>query len=158
MGKLLRTATLALALTAGAGMQALADDAAGMGTWKLNPAKTKYNPGTPPANFTARFEPAGKAVKVTMENRSADGKSAVAEYTAAYDGKPVPMKGLPHVDSTKLRRLDPYTTERVDLKDGKVVQTLVRKVAKDGKSFTVSVKGVDAKGQPIDHMVHFDRQ
>jgi hypothetical protein len=158
MGNLLRTTAFVLAFAASTGLSALADDAAGMGTWKLNPAKTRYNPGTPPANFTARFEPAGKAVKVTMENRTGDGKTHVAEYTGGYDGKAVPMKGIPHVDSTKLRRLDPYTTERVDMKDGKVVQTLVRKVAKDGKSFTVSVKGVDAKGQPIDHMVHFDKQ
>ena len=157
MGKLLNSA-LAIAFAATTSFAILADDAAGMGTWKLNPAKTKFNPGTPPANFTSKFEPEGKAVKVTMENRTNDGKTHVSGYTATYDGKAAPMKGMAHVDSTKLRRLDAYTTERVDMKDGKVVQTLVRKVAKDGKSFTVSVKGVDAKGQPIDHMAHFDRQ
>ena len=157
MGKLLRTATLALAL-AGASIQAIADDAAGMGTWKLNPQKSQFNPGPPPANFTARFEPDGKAVKVTMEAKAPDGKASVSGYSAAYDGKPVPMKGMAHVDSTKLRRLDAYTTERIDMKDGKVVQTMVRKVAKDGKSFTVDVKGVNAKGEPIAHKAHFDKQ
>ena len=148
----------AFALSMAASAAAVADEPAGMGMYKLNPAKSKFNPGPPPTNFTAKFEPDGKAVRVTMENKSPDGKSTVSGYTAAYDGKPVPMKGMANVDSTKLRRLDALTTERVDMKDGKVVQTMVRKVAKDGKSFTVSVKGVDAKGQPIDHMAHFDRQ
>ena len=157
MGKLLRT-VLAVAFAAGASFNILANDAAGMGTYKLNPEKSKFNPGPPPANFTAKFEPEGKAVKVTMESKGPDGKSSVSGYTAGYDGKAVPMKGMAHVDSTKLRRLDASTTERVDMKDGKVVQTMVRRVSKDGKSFTVDVKGVDAKGQPIDHRAHFDRQ
>jgi hypothetical protein len=157
MGKLFRTA-LAVAFAAGTSLHVMANDNAGMGTYKLNPEKSKFNPGPPPASFTAKFEPEGKAVKVTMESKGPDGKTNVSGYTAAYDGKTVPMKGMAHVDSTKLRRLDASTTERVDMKDGKVVQTMVRKVSKDGKTFTVDVKGVDAKGKPIDHKVHFDRQ
>ena len=131
---------------------------AGMGTWKLNVEKSKYNPGPAPKSLMVKFEPAGKGVKLTTEGVSADGKPTATEYTANYDGKDVPLKGSPVADTVSLRRIDALTTERTDKKAGKVVQTLTRSIAKDGKSFTVAVKGTTAKGEPINHMVVFDKQ
>ena len=95
------------------------------------------------------FEPAGKGVKATTEGVSSDGKPTSTEYTANWDGKDTPLKGSAIADTTSLRRIDANTTERTDKKDGKVVQTLTRAVAKDGKSFTVAVKGKNAKGEPV---------
>lgn len=154
----LAAAAFALAITGAAAQKAAPAGDAGLGTWKLNPSKSKFNPGNPPANFTTSFEPAGKAVKVTMTNVAPDGKSSVSGYTAEYNGKDVPLTGSRVADTTALRRLDPYTTERVDKKGGKVMQTLVRTVAKDGKSFTVTVKGVNEKGEKVDHVAVFEKQ
>jgi hypothetical protein len=46
----------------------------------------------------------------------------------------------------------------VNKKDGKVVSTETRVVAKDGKSYTTTVKGKTAKGEPIDVRMVFDKQ
>jgi hypothetical protein len=130
----------------------------GMGTWKLNVAKSKYSPGPAPKSITVKFEPAGKGVKLTTEGVSADGKPNATEYTANYDGKDVPLKGSPVADTVSLRRIDARTTERTDKKAGKVVQTLTRTIAKDGKSFTVVTKGTNPKGEPINNMTVFEKQ
>ena len=97
-------------------------------------------------------------MKYTSEGVSADGKPIATEYTANYDGKDNPFKGSPVVDTMSLRRIDARTTERTDKKAGKVVQTLRRVIAKDGKSFTVTVKGTNAKGEPINSLLVFDKQ
>ncbi len=47
---------------------------------------------------------------------------------------------------------------RTDKKDGKVVQTMTRVVAKDGKSMTVAINGKNAKGEPVDNLLWFDKQ
>ncbi len=129
-----------------------------MGTWKLNLEKSKYSPGPPPKSLTVKWEPAGKGVKFTSEGVSADGKPTATEFTGNYDGKDNPFKGSPVVDTVSLRRIDANTTERTDKKAGKVVQTLTRVVAKDGKTFTTTVKGTNAKGEPINNLLLFENQ
>ena len=130
----------------------------GMGTWKLNVEKSKYSPGPAPKSLMTKFEPVGKGVKLTTEQVNADGSKIATEYTANYDGKDVPIKGSPTTDTISLIRKDPQTTVRTDKKAGKVVATLTRVVAKDGKSFTVAVKGTTPKGEPLNNQLVFDKQ
>lgn len=161
MRSVLRHAVLGFALatlTVSAASVSAQEGASGMGTWKLNVEKSKYNPGPAPKSLTAKFEPAGKGVKATTEGVGADGKPTATEYVANWDGKDTPLKGSPVADTTSLRRIDANTTERTDKKDGKVVQTLTRTVAKDGKSFAVAVKGKNAKGEAINHQLLFEKQ
>ena len=153
----LRHAFLGLIVAAMASVYAQAPDP-GMGTWKLNAEKSRFNPGPAPKDLTTRFEPSAGGVKWTSERMGADGKPVTAEYTANYDGKQYPVKGSPTADTVVLRRIDPMTTERVNMKDGKIVSTERRVIAKDGKSYTTTVKGTTAKGEPIDIVMVFDKQ
>jgi hypothetical protein len=130
----------------------------GMGTWKLNIAKSKFNPGPAPKSLIVKFEPAGKGVKLTTEGIGADGKPTATEYTANYDGKDYPLKGSALADTVSLKRPDALTTLRTDKKDGKVVVTYKRVVAKDGKTFTVAIKGVNPKGEPFNNTLVFEKQ
>ena len=129
----------------------------GMGTWKLNAEKSKFTPGPAPKSLTTRFEPSGKSVKWTAERVGADGKASTSEFIGSYDGKEYPVKS-PTADAVILRRIDAHITERVNKKDGKLVSTERRVVAKDGKSYTTTVKGTTAKGEPIDIVMVFDKQ
>ena len=129
-----------------------------LGTWKLNLAKSKYNPGPPPKEPTIiTVEVAGKGVKYTSKGVNSEGKATATEYTATYDGKDVPLKGSEVGDAMSLRRIDAHTFERLNKKDGKVVQTILRTYSKDGKSFTAKVTGTNAKGEKIDNMLFYDR-
>ena len=161
MKSILKSAFLGLALAAFAAatttVSAQSTDAMGLGNWKLNVEKSKYSPGPAPKSSTIKFEAVGKGVKVTGEGVGADGKPFATEYTANYDGKDVPYKGSPVVDTVSLRRIDANTTERTDKKDGKVMWTIKRVVAKDGKTFTATVKGTNAKGEPVNNVLIWEK-
>src|SRR5205807_3200198 len=62
-----------------------------VGTWKLNVAKSKYNPGPAPQSQTLKVEVSGKGEKITSEVVSADGKRTTSTYTANFDGKDYPL-------------------------------------------------------------------
>ena len=130
----------------------------GMGAWNLNLQKSRFSPGPAPKSLVAKWEPSGNGVKVTTESVNADGSKGATEYVAAYDGKDVPLKGSPNADTVSLVRKDPLTTVRTDKKGGQQVLTYTRVIARDGKSFTVAVKGKNPKGEPVDNMLWFDKQ
>ena len=162
MRSILRHIMLGFALFALATSTSIAADPAkkpiGLGTWKLNVEKSKYNPGPPPKSLTVKFESAGSdGLKLTTDGVAADGKPIATEYTAKYDGKDYPIKGSPTVDTISLRYINSRKTVRTDKKDGKFVQTQTRDIAKDGKSMTVTIKGKNAKGEPIHHVLLFEK-
>ena len=129
-----------------------------VGTWKLNVAKSTYSPGPAPKSLTAKIEAAGEGEKVTADGVRGDDTLIQVEYTAQYDGKDYPITGSPIADTVSLKRLDANTTERTDKKGGKVVQTLTRKLSSDGKTATVTYKGTDAKGRPINNVAVLEKQ
>jgi hypothetical protein len=128
-----------------------------IGTWHLNVAKSTYSPGPAPKSQVLTIEAAGAGEKVTSESVSATGAKTVTVYTANYDGKPYPITGSETADSVTLKRVDANTSERTDSKAGKVVQTLVRVVSKDGKAMTVTIKGTNAQGQAVNNVVVFEK-
>jgi hypothetical protein len=129
-----------------------------IGSWKLNAAKSKFNPGPPPQSLMVKVEPSGKGEKVTAEIGNADGTRTTTVYTASFDGKDYPLTGSPTADTVSLKRIDSHTTERTDKKGGKVVTTLKRVVSKDGKTMTVTTKGTNAEGQPVNNVIVFDKE
>ena len=130
-----------------------------VGTWKLDVAKSKFSPGPPPKSITVTFEAAGEGVKVTADVVSADDKTTQTTYTGNYDGKDYPITGAgTGADTVSLKRVDARTTVRTDKKDGKIVMTFTRKVSSDGKTLTVTVKGTNPKGQPVNNVVILAKQ
>ena len=128
-----------------------------VGTWKLNVAKSKtiYKSG-----MTA-IEPAGDALKVTADLAGADGTAYHWTFTAKYDGKDTPVTGTTPYGghpTVAMTRVDAHTVKIVGKNDGKVTlnQTIV--VSADGKTRTITTKGTDAKGQPIDTISVYDKQ
>lgn len=129
-----------------------------VGTWQLNVAKSTYHPGPGPKSQTLKIEAVGQGEKVTSESVSATGEKTTTEYTAEYDGKPHPLKGSNIADMVTVKRIDTHTTERTDTKAGKVMMSYHRVVSKDGKTMTVTTKGVNAQGQATDSTVVFEKK
>jgi hypothetical protein len=128
-----------------------------LGTWKLNVAKSKttYKSGT------TVIEAVGDAVKVTADLAAADGTAYHWTWTAKYGGPEAAVTGTTPFgpgEVAALTRVDPHTVKVVGKRDGKVIlnQTIV--TSADGKTRTVTTKGTDAKGQPIDTVSVYDRQ
>jgi len=159
-----RTVTVGVVLALGAvlgadiaNLSAQASDPR-IGTWKLNVAKSKYNPGPAPQSLTVNVEPSGKGEKVTTEFVNADGTRTTTEYTANFDGKDYPLTGSQIADTVSLKRSNARTTVRTDKKGGTVAQTLKRVVSKDGKTMTVTTKGTNAQGQAVNNVALFEKQ
>jgi hypothetical protein len=151
---------VALGVVLGAGsvrVSAQASDAR-IGTWKLNVAKSKYSPGPAPQSQTLKVEAAGQGEKATSEGVNAAGTPTKTEYTANFDGKDYPLTGSQNADKVSLKRIDARTTERTDKKGDTVVLTYTRVVSEDGKTMTVTVKGTNAQGQPVDNIAVFEKQ
>ena len=137
---------------------ALAQSDPAVGTWKLNTAKSKYDPGPMPKNNTIMITAAGNGVHVVAKGEDATGKPTSIDYTATYDGKDSPVKGAPAYDAVSLKRVDANTTEQIRKKEGKMVQTLTRKISADGKTMTVTTRGKDENGRTLNTVAVYDRQ
>jgi hypothetical protein len=61
-----------------------------LGMWKLNLAKSKYDPGPPPKSLTVKVEPVPNGVKQVTDAVDAQGKSAHSEPVFTFDGKEHP--------------------------------------------------------------------
>ena len=129
-----------------------------LGTWTLNVAKSTYSPGPPPKSMTVKFEAAGDGIKSTADTIAADGSSTHTEYTANYDGKDYPLKGMKDADTVSLRRIDANSTERSDKMGGKVVRTYRRTLSADGKTMTATITGTDDQGRTIKNTGVLERQ
>jgi hypothetical protein len=129
-----------------------------VGTWKLNPAKSKYDPGPVPQSNVIVITVAGTGITVSAKGTDGEGKPTSSDYTVSYDGKDAPVKGQPAYDMTSARRIDKNTTELTRKKAGKVVQTARRAISADGKTMTIITTGTDEKGRKIHNVAVFEKQ
>ena len=80
------------------------------------------------------------------------------QSTANFDGKDYPVTGAPDFDTVVQKRIDTHTIEFTRKKAGKVASTATRVVSKDGKTSTVTDKGVNAKGEKFSNTLVYDKQ
>jgi hypothetical protein len=129
-----------------------------LGTWKLNTAKSKFKPGPAPKSLTLKFEATADGIKLTSDGVDSEGNPTHGEYVSKFDGKDVPWTGNPDADAASARKIDDNSYENVWKKNGKPAITAKVVVSKDGKTFTSSQKGTNAKGQAVNNAVVYDRQ
>jgi hypothetical protein len=130
-----------------------------VGTWKANVAKSKATAGPALKSGTTKIEAAGAGVKYTVDTAFADGSTNHWEVTANYDGKDSRVTGnSPYGDVVALTRVDANTTRMVNKKDGKVTARITAVVSPDGKTRTVTIKGTNVLGKPVDLISVYDRQ
>jgi uncharacterized protein RhaS with RHS repeats len=128
------------------------------GTWELNVAKSRFDPGPAPRSQTRTYESDGKTVRMTSKSVNAQGQETTVEYTASNDGKDSPITGSPIADTVSVKQIDASTSEATLKKNGKIVSVSRRVISSDGKQMTVTTTGVNDKGQPIKSELVFDRR
>lgn len=119
------------------------------GTWKLNAAKSKFSPGPAPKSMTITYASSGDGgVKIVVDLAPADGAAQHWEMAGQYDGKEFPVTGNPNADTVAFKHVDSHSAESTFKKSGKVTATNMRVLSKDGKTLTITSKGVTADGKP----------
>lgn len=148
------TILLVMALAASVATRA---DEPHSGTWKMNPAKSKFSPGPANKDMTLKIDEEESSIKVVGDGTDGEGKSIYVEYNAKLDGTDTPAT-VPYGDTIALKRINAHTIQSVAKKDGKVVMTVTSTVSADGKTRTSKFKGKDAKGNAVNNTVVYDKQ
>jgi hypothetical protein len=144
-----------------ASVPALAQDNPFVGTWKLNIAKSKFDPGPAPKSLTRTVEAQGDNVKYSFEGVAADDTPISYNFTVKYDGKdyPVTGTGMPGgADGISIKRVGSNKAEAIQKKGGKEVGRATSEVSKDGKVSTVKIKGKTADGKEFHSDTVYDKQ
>jgi hypothetical protein len=128
------------------------------GTWKLNAAKSTSSSTLPFKAATLTIHPVGPATMTMIESVGADGATLHWSYTGPYDGQDVPIAGNPAFDTASRKSVNATTTETTYKKSGKVVAVNTNVLSADGKTLTVTTKGVDEQGRPVNSVLVFERQ
>jgi hypothetical protein len=131
-----------------------------VGTWKLNLAKSKYNPGKPPKSQNIRVDVEGDGVKDTIDTSDAEGKAFNFSYVAKYDGKDYPISGTPPngYESVALKRIGDHTLETTYKRGGQVVFTGKTALSKNGKVWTTTQTGTYPDGRQFNNTVVRNKQ
>jgi hypothetical protein len=152
---LLAIATFGLA-TLSIGQAARAANPTIAGTWELNVAASKSTDPLPKSG-TRTYEIIGNSEKMSGTIVTADDKTITVGFTATLDGKDSPSQN-PGVDTIVLTRVDAWTSNFTTKLAGKVVASGSRVLSKDGKSFTLTNKGVNPAGKPTESTFVYDRR
>jgi hypothetical protein len=128
------------------------------GNWKMNLAKSKFDPGPPPKgpNF-GKIEATEGGLKFINDGVNSEGKPTHDEWSGKFDGKDNPVKGSQVRDTAALKKIDDYTIEIVSKKEGKVVSTTRTVFARDGKTRTQTGPGTNAKGIKTNNIVIYEK-
>ncbi len=139
------------------GLQAQTDPI--IGTWRLNVAKSKYDPGPAPMSETRIYEAFGtNGIKSTQTRVEVGGNKGTITYSAMYDGKDYAYMGSQDADTIALKKVDANTIDATLKKSGKVTLLVKAVTATDRKTRTLTTSGTNAKGQKVSNVTVWERQ
>ncbi len=146
------SATMIAALVLAVAVIAIAGDPF-VGTWKMNPAKSKFT-NTTLKSYTITQDSQNNIVQDMVD---ADRKTTHRTWTAQSDGKDYPVIA-PDADAISLKKINANTTKYVVKKNGKEVWSGQAVMSKDGKSYTDAGGGKDEKGQAYTYSIFLEKQ
>jgi hypothetical protein len=125
------------------------------GTWKLDPARSRFHPGPPFRSFTLTFTPDG----VRHLDLVAAGGQRLEASLPWSDGKEVPVtviEGVGNFTATSKIRGRSFHDAWKD--NGNVFEKVHAAVSADGKTLAIKVGGQDKSGRPFHNRLTFARQ
>ena len=137
---------------------ALAQNQQLVGTWKVDVAKSKYEPGAAPKNETLRFDPVGDGFKVSLDGVNQQGPYH-SEATGKFDGVDVPVVATPARQAKftySFSRIDDRTWEILIKVNGERRLLVRNVVSEDGKTMR-GVSTVTHQGQ-VNQDVIYEKQ
>lgn len=129
-----------------------------VGTWQLNFEKSTFSAGAAFQRATVKIEAVRTGTKVIVDAQSG-GSVAHWEFTGNYDGRDGPISGnCQYGDMAARTRINATTVQTTYKKGGTVTATQSSVVSADGKTRTVTTRGVNAAGNPVNLVTVYERQ
>ncbi len=148
------SAALALAVALGAGQARRITPFTGR--WQYNAARSKFDPGPPFRSFTLSFtEDGSRRLDLTF----AGGRRLRAELPWS-DGKEVPVRVIEGSmgDVRAVSKIRGRTFEDTWMEGGRVIEQVLGRLSRDGKTLTVDVHGPLPGGREFRNRIVFERQ
>ena len=128
-----------------------------VGTWKMNSAKSKFKMGAAPKEQTVTIGESGSDLTVNVMGTAADGSAIAYSYTVPAAGGVGKINSASY-DGISGKRPGPKEREMTYTKGGKEVFTTHSKVSADGKSLTVTSKGLNVIGKNVEGSITYDKK
>ena len=139
---------------------ASAQNAPHVGTWELNLSKSTFSPGPPPKSQVLTFQAAGPHWTALLQGIDASGRPInpdMGNVAINFDGKDHPTPNVDY-ETSAWKRIDANKYEVVRKRAGKVVLTSQNAVSTDGRTMTITTRGINADGQTINNVNVYDRR
>jgi hypothetical protein len=156
----MKAVNISFCLVAAAVSFAHAQIEARVGTWELNLAKSTFSPGPAPKKQILTFQAAGPQWVALLQGIDASGKPInpdMNNLAISFDDRDHPTANVDY-DTTAWKRVSASTYEVVRKRAGKVVLTSTNVLSKDGRTMTITTKGVNAAGQSINNVRVYEKQ
>jgi hypothetical protein len=127
------------------------------GTWKLNLAKSKFDPGPAPKSSTSIIKVENDTETFLSDGVDAAGNATHSEFTAKFGGPDVPVTGILYADTIALKRVGSKQIIGTYKKGGKVTVTVHVVVSADGKTRRVTYDGKNQNGKALHDDVVYDK-
>jgi len=125
------------------------------GTWKLNLAKSTFDPGPPFRSFTLTFTPDGTR---KLDLIGADGQPVRASLPWS-DGKEVSVAVVQGMDeATATSKIQGTTFDDTWKQNGKIIEKVHGVASSDGRMLTITVDGTDRQGRTYRNHLVFEKQ
>jgi hypothetical protein len=128
-----------------------------LGTWTLNLARSRFNPGPAPRSQTRTYRETPQGIQVTIRTVARDGTTATVEFPEKYDGKDYPVKGSEIADALTLVRINDYQAEAAMKHAGRVVATASRRITDEGKTLIINLNQPDVE-HPVNNELVYEKQ
>ena len=131
-----------------------------VGTWELNLAKSTFSPGPPPQRQTVIFRAAGPQWTALLQGVEASGRPInpdLNNLAITFDGRDHPTATVDY-DTTAWKPSGQNKYEVIRKKAGKIVLISTNELSNDGKTMTITTKGVNANGQSVHNVRVYDKQ
>jgi len=132
-----------------------------VGTWELNVAKSTFSPGLPPQKQTLKFFRAeGHQWAALLQGVDASGRPInpdMNNLAISFDGKDHPTATADY-DTTAWKRVTTNKYEVIRKRAGKIVMTSTNELSNDGRTMTITTKGINATGQTVHNVRVYEKQ
>ena len=142
-------------LTAGICSAGLFDNQ--MGTWKLNPEKSRLSKDMG-RNDLVDYELSFMKTKVTVSGVDSHGNPVHSEWKGKFDGQDYPVTGDPMSDTRSYRKVNDNTMDFTVKKAGRIMANGRIVVAPNGNSRTVTTWATNARGKKIMSVAVYDKK
>ena len=124
------------------------------GTWKLNVAKSKFNPGPPFRSFVLTFTRDGTR---NLDLIGADGQRLKASLPRS-NGKEVAVMAAQGMEKTRATsKMQGRVFDDTWKQDGKVIERVHAVVSPDGQILAITVNGTDKQGRAYRNQLTFEK-